>query len=99
MASEAQPIYARPMNRRIPRNLTERARNLRTNPTPAELAIWHCISRYRPAFTRQHIEPPFIIDLVCRQVKLAIEFDGSHIWNPSRKTRSALHFSNPKAGE
>ena len=65
------------MNRRIPKNLTDRARELRNNPTPAELAIWHRLSRYRPAFTRQCIEPPFIIDLVCRRAKLGIEFDGS----------------------
>ncbi|MDF7776433.1 DUF559 domain-containing protein [Sphingomonas sp. AOB5] len=65
------------MSRRVPKHLTERARELRNNPTPAELAIWHLLSRYRPAFTRQHIEEPFIIDLACRRAKLAIEFDGS----------------------
>ena len=65
------------MNRRIPKYLTERARELRNNPTPTELAIWHRVSHYRPTFTRQHIEQPFIIDLVCRRVRLAIEFDGS----------------------
>ncbi|MCW3849449.1 DUF559 domain-containing protein [Sphingomonas sp. LB-2] len=65
------------MNRRIPKYLTDRARELRNNPTPAELAIWHRTSRYRPAFTRQYIEDPFIIDLVCRKAKLAVEFDGS----------------------
>jgi very-short-patch-repair endonuclease len=77
MASEAQPLYALDMNRRVPTHLTDRARELRNNPTPAERAIWHRVSRYRPAFTRQHVEAPFIIDLVCRTAKLAIEFDGS----------------------
>jgi very-short-patch-repair endonuclease len=65
------------MRRRIDPTLTARARELRNNPTKTELAVWHLISRYRPAFTRQLVEPPFIIDLACRQAQLAIEFDGS----------------------
>jgi very-short-patch-repair endonuclease len=65
------------MRHRIDPELTRRARELRNNPTPAELAIWHLISRYRPAFTRQLVVPPFIIDLACRQARLAVEFDGS----------------------
>ncbi len=65
------------MLRRVHPELTARARELRNNPTDAELAIWHRISRYRPAFTRQLVEAPFIIDLACRQARLAIEFDGS----------------------
>lgn len=65
------------MLRRIDPILTARARALRNAPTPAEREIWHRVSRFRPAFTRQHIEPPFIIDLACRSARLAIEFDGS----------------------
>jgi very-short-patch-repair endonuclease len=65
------------MQRRIPSELTARARALRNNPTPAELVVWRRISCYRPAFTRQLVEAPFIIDLACRQASLAIEFDGS----------------------
>ena len=65
------------MLRRVDPRLTARARELRNNPTPAELAIWHRVARFRPAFTRQFVEAPFIIDLVCRKAKLAIELDGS----------------------
>ncbi|WP_025560413.1 endonuclease domain-containing protein [Sphingomonas sp. UNC305MFCol5.2] len=65
------------MRNRVPAYLTARARELRNNPTPAERAVWHRVSQYRPAFTRQLIEPPFIIDLACRKAKLAVEFDGS----------------------
>jgi very-short-patch-repair endonuclease len=50
------------MQRRIPSELTARARALRNNPTPAEFAVWRRISCYRPAFTRQLVEAPFIID-------------------------------------
>jgi very-short-patch-repair endonuclease len=57
--------------------LTRRARELRNNPTPGELAVWHRIARYRPAFTRQLVVTPFIIDLACRKARLGVEFDGS----------------------
>jgi very-short-patch-repair endonuclease len=69
------------MRRRIDPELTRRARELRNNPTPAEQAIWHRIARYRPAFTRQRVVAPFIIDLACRQARLGIEFDGSQHLN------------------
>jgi len=64
------------MRHRIDPELTRRARELRNNPTPTELAVWHRISRYRPAFTRQLVIAPFIVDLACRTAKLGIEFDG-----------------------
>jgi len=35
------------MARRVDPILTARARDLRNNPTPAEIAIWHRLSRYR----------------------------------------------------
>ncbi|WP_084250519.1 endonuclease domain-containing protein [Sphingomonas mali] len=65
------------MRRRVDPELTRRARELRNNPTPAELVIWHRVSRYRPAFTRQLVVAPFIVDLACRGARLAVEFDGS----------------------
>ncbi|AJP73138.1 endonuclease domain-containing protein [Sphingomonas hengshuiensis] len=65
------------MQRRIPLLLTTRARELRNNPTPAELLVWQRLSRYRPRFTRQLVEAPFINDLACREARLAVEFDGS----------------------
>jgi len=66
------------MRHRIDPELTRRARELRSNPTPAERAAWYRIARYPPAFTRQPVMPPFIIDLACRKAKLGIEFDGGH---------------------
>jgi very-short-patch-repair endonuclease len=65
------------MRHRIDPELTRKARELRNNPTPAERAIWHLVSRYRPAFTRQLVVPPFIIYPACRQARLGVEFDGS----------------------
>ena len=65
------------MRHRIDPELTRRARELRNNPTPSELAVWQRISIYRPAFTRQLVVAPFIIDLACRSARLGVEFDGS----------------------
>ena len=39
--------------------------------------MWRLLSNYRPAFTRQLVVGSSIIDLACREAKLAIEFDGS----------------------
>ena len=63
--------------RRVPSEMTERARQLRRDATPAERKLWRLLSRYRPAFTRQLVVGPYIVDLACREAKLAIELDGS----------------------
>ena len=68
-------------SRRIPRKLTDRARELRNNPTPQEFKLWQLISRYRPKFTRQlsiHLPiRPYVADFACRQAKLIVELDGT----------------------
>ena len=75
--------------RRIDPELTRRARALRTNATDTERALWHLLSRYRPPFTRQHIVGRFILDLACREAKLAIEIDGSqHVDNVADAART-----------
>nr|WP_084251138.1 DUF559 domain-containing protein [Sphingomonas pruni] len=64
--------------RRVKKVMTDRARSLRKNATPAERALWRLISRYRPAFTRQlSIDDLYIVDLANREAKLAVEIDGS----------------------
>ncbi len=62
---------------RIPPHMTDRARALRTNATDAERTIWRLVSRHRPRFTRQLVVGRYILDLACREAKLAVEFDGS----------------------
>ncbi len=62
---------------RVSPEMTERARRLRRDSTPAERKLWRLLSRYRPAFTRQLVVGNYIIDLACREAKLAIELDGS----------------------
>ncbi len=75
--------------RRVDPKLTARARHLRANATEAERAIWDRLSRYRPKFTRQLPIGHYIADLVCRQAKLVVEFDGSqHIGSDYDETRT-----------
>ena len=61
---------------RVDPEMTRRARALRTNATRAERTMWRLLSRYRPKFTRQLVEGPFILDLACRAARLAVEIDG-----------------------
>jgi len=62
--------------RRIDPRLTTFARDLRNGSTRAERLLWLRLRHYRPRFTRQLVIDPFIVDLACRQAKLAIEVDG-----------------------
>ena len=62
---------------RVPPEMTRRARELRNHPTDAEIAIWHKIAHFRPRFTRQLVIERYIVDLACREVRLAVEFGGS----------------------
>ncbi|WP_404374145.1 endonuclease domain-containing protein [Sphingomonas sp. MMS24-J45] len=57
--------------------MTRRARALRTNATDAERRLWLRLRNYRPRFTRQLVIGNYIVDLACREAKLAVEFDGS----------------------
>jgi len=78
VGERSSPLYVQLMHR-IPPILTERARQLRRDSTPAERKLWRLLSRYRPAFTRQLVVGNYIIDLACREAKLAIELDGSQL--------------------
>lgn len=57
----------------------ERAKQLRSNMTPAEQMVWDCVKgkkilglRFRP----QHPMDIFIADFYCHPLKLVIEIDG-----------------------
>jgi very-short-patch-repair endonuclease len=75
-SERSEPCYAGEM-KRIPEELTRNARALRNNSTRAERLLWLRLRQYRPRFTRQLVIKPFILDLACREAKLAIELDGS----------------------
>ena len=77
------------MQRRIKKGLTDRARDLRSNATDQERALWRLLCRYRPKFTRQLSIPPYIADLACRQARLVVEIDGSqHADSVTDQTRT-----------
>jgi very-short-patch-repair endonuclease len=65
------------MMKRVPGQLTANARELRNNSTKAERLLWLRLRNYRPRFTRQLVVEPYIVNLACREAKLAIELDGS----------------------
>ena len=89
VASLGAMDYAQPMSR-VPPRLTANARSLRRNATDAERVLWRILSPYRPRFTRQYVIGNYIVDLACREAKLAIELDGSqHVDSSSDPARTA----------
>ncbi len=65
--------------REIPRELLERARELRKRQTAAEVVLWECLRAKRlmgAKFRRQHNIGRFIADFYCHEARLVVEADG-----------------------
>ena len=62
--------------RRVDLRLTQSARALRNGSTKAERLLWLRLRQYRPRFTRQLVVGPYIVDLACREARVAVELDG-----------------------
>ena len=62
------------------KSLTEKARQNRTNPTPAERKLWFEVLQNKRfdhlKFTRQKPLSDYIVDFYCAALMLAIEIDG-----------------------
>jgi very-short-patch-repair endonuclease len=61
------------------RELRDRAREMRANPTPAERRLWTMLRDRRmpyAKFRRQHVVDPYIVDFACLEQSLIIEADG-----------------------
>jgi very-short-patch-repair endonuclease len=62
------------------KNLTDRAREHRKNPTTAESKIWNEVLRMRQfanyKFLRQKPIDNYIVDFYCSELRLVIEIDG-----------------------
>ena len=62
------------------KNLVNKARANRKNPTPAEKKMWYEVLRNREfedlKFTRQKPLDRYIVDFYCAELKLAVEIDG-----------------------
>jgi very-short-patch-repair endonuclease len=66
--------------RQIPRELLQRAKELRQKQTPAEQLLWECLRDRRllnAKFRRQHNLGQFIADFYCHAAHLIIELDGN----------------------
>ena len=68
------------------------ARQLRQNPTDAELRLWLALRDRRLSgykFRRQHPIGEFVVDFVCTKHKIVIEADGGqHAENPADALRT-----------
>jgi very-short-patch-repair endonuclease len=75
------------------RELRDRAREMRANPTPAERRLWAMLRDRRVScvkFRRQHVIGPYIVDLACLERALVIEADGGqHAQSVSDRRRDA----------
>ena len=62
------------------KSLTEKARQNRKNPTPAERKLWFEVLQHKRfhqlKFTRQKPLSDYIVDFYCAELMLAIEMDG-----------------------
>ena len=61
------------------KELREFRKRLRTNSTPAEIALWKMLNRGKlegRKFRRQHSVGNYIVDFYCATEQLAIELDG-----------------------
>lgn len=62
------------------RELLDRPREMRANPTEAERRLWSMLRDHQmpgAKFRRQHVIDPYIVDFACPERWLVIEADGS----------------------
>ena len=78
--------------KRVDEQVTANARDLRNNATKAERLLWRRLSIYRPRFTRQLVVGPYIVDLACREARVAIELDGSQHFEAATYDARRTHF-------
>jgi lysyl-tRNA synthetase class 2 len=73
--------------------LTHFSKQLRTDQTEAERALWHHLRAHRflgLKFRRQKVIGPYIIDFVCHESMLIIELDGGqHLESSADQERDA----------
>ena len=74
-------------------HLTQYSKQLRTDQTEAERALWHHIRGHRflgLKFRRQKIIGPYIVDFICHERMLIIELDGGqHLDSSTDRERDA----------
>jgi len=68
------------------------AKEMRRDPTPAELSLWRLVRNRRLTgykFRRQHPFGPYILDFYCPSARLVIELDGDTHATPEGKQADA----------
>ncbi len=82
----------RPRQRGQPRSqrdgLIGAAREMRSQPTVAEDALWQALRRKQAGgmrFRRQRVIGPYIVDFCCSRHKLIVEVDGAHHRHPDNR--------------
>ena len=78
--------------KRVDEKLTANARSLRNHSTKAERLLWRTLSIYRPRFTRQLVVGRYIVDIACREARVAIELDGSQHFEAATYDARRTHF-------
>ena len=79
------------------RELRDRAREMRANPTPAERQLWSMLrDRRMPSFKfkRQHVIAPYIVDFACLEHRLIIEADGGQHADSTADQRRDAYLRN-----
>lgn len=73
------PVNNIVIGQKIPHELRERAKELRSNMTPAEKILWEKLRHNRLnglQFRRQQIIDSYIVDFYCHAKALVVEVDG-----------------------
>ncbi len=73
------PVNNIVIGQKIPRELNERAKELRRNMTPAEKILWDQLRTNKLKgfhFRRQQVIDGYIVDFYCHAFSLIIEIDG-----------------------
>ncbi len=73
----------------IPRDILDRARRMRKNPSDAESLLWYLVRRRNLGglkFRRQHAIGRYILDFYCHEARLAVEVDGEQHGEPTHRT-------------
>ncbi|HEX2935501.1 MAG TPA: DUF559 domain-containing protein [Bacteroidales bacterium] len=87
------------MNSHYNKDLKEHSRDLRIHSTPGEIILWNKVLKNKQQlgfqFLRQFAIENYIVDFICRKVKLIIEIDGySHNFKYEKDLKRDENLSN-----
>ncbi len=91
--ANSKKIYNKPRQ-------TDRRKELRSNLTPAEAALWQMLKNSQllgRKFRRQHGISCYIVDFCCREERLIIELDGEVHNDPLRAEYDSIRDAQLRA--